>query len=237
MKNRKIIIVICILVGLLLLFSAIQFIMHPTSKKEESEFLDNLDYHYDRVSNCVDSKSRDCAKIMNANYAVYSFNEDIPAVKEMITKLNQQNENQKKEDQKYGTAQDEACTAVKDKYKYRYSTITLMEYLESKDDLITFSQDTIRTDLCEDTQSSKTDIYVYSKKQGKFLETSDELFDAFHYSKEEINEIIVKDAKEFDNRDVDPTKITEYKLTYNSLTQLIILYRVEGDEKWYYAYH
>ncbi|MBR3211139.1 MAG: hypothetical protein IKF71_04310 [Bacilli bacterium] len=233
MKKKKIIIacfLVVIVIGIILL---ILFLASRGVKKDE--FLDNLDYKYDNVDNCIDPKDDLC--VASGGYAIYTFKSDNPDMQKLMKEMNAKNQKLKKEDLKHTTADDEACAEVKGKYKYRYLTKTLTEYLEYKNDVISISQNNIRSDFCSDDVQNTVDIYIYSKKKKKFLTEPDELFEAFGYLKEQIDEIIVKNAKKRENKDIEASQITGYQLTYNHLTQVIILYQLDGNDEWFFAYN
>ena len=234
--SRKLLFILIPILIIILIVVGIIVAVAGNYQKDEGDFLNSFGAEETRVVNCVDLKDEDCLISSISTYKFYQYHYDNPDIEALVDKINEQTRKLQKEEEKKGTVNYKECDEVKDKYKYRYLTTNHLEYFDLKDQALTITVELNTRDYCTGETKYSSEVYVYDKVNGKFIETQDEMFEFFHETPDSVNEVIVRYAKQYEDREIDPAKIVNYRLAYNHNTRFIIQYQLEGDDTWYFAY-
>ena len=225
MKKRKILILLVVII--LLLFRKEKA---PINRANQ---VYNLEYTEEAVFNCVDTSDLDCLISNKALKRIYHYKEDNEDIASLVSSYNASIYS-KMESEGHDSVKNYAeCADVQDKYLYRYLTTNNVIYYEDTDkDIISMVFDIVTTDYCLGTETRQFDVYSYSKSLQEFIYNEDDEFEKYGFSKNQINDIIVHYAKKYLNMEVDPQKITNYRLLYNFAGQLVIDFQYEGKDEW-----
>ena len=237
--NFKIIIPLCVGV-ILIVLSLLMLYLQPKEKKKEKKkeentlFLENFSVTRDDVYN--DIGENETGQVSYGSYKIFHYKLDNKDIQDLLKKMNNNTKKQKEEDLKHPTANDPECSSVKDSYKYRYLTHAEIEYFEDTQNILSMSFEYTTYDYCKKTESFTSEVYNYSKKEKKFL-TTEEFFEEFHYSEEDIHNIIQHFVKESLHQEIDVSQISNIRAFFNHESRLVLQYQLNGSEEWNYAFY
>ena len=236
LSDKRRIIIILIILLLLFLLIGLSFIIYGHKEVKEiyrGTSVYNAKMEENQVLNCTDVSSKECMSTIHY-YRTYETTKDYPKLEELFQKFNEDTKQREIEDQKVETKDDPLCVDVKDKYKYRYTTSNYLDYYElDTTDIISVTMEITRKDYCTGEDTIIDEVYNYSKKDDILITDEEDMLKRFNYSKEELNDIIVKYSKKALKEDVDVSKIAHYRLSKTFTGILIIEYQLEGSDEWH----
>ncbi len=233
MEKKKKISVIIIVIAIVLLIILAFFLTNKYINSEEYAE-SKLRYHLSKDGMELNlCKSNECPYNTDNSYLILTLDYKIDSLQSEVDKINKETKKLYKEDNNSSTSSS-TCSKVKDKYNKRYIHENTFNVFEN-DDYIFLSVGRTKMDVCTSKSiSEQTNTKIYDKKTKKII-SQEEFINAQKINKSDILKAINKSldisnkyySKNYSHYD---ETFTDYSLFYLSIGDLIISYKLPGDE-------
>lgn len=177
-------------------------------------------------------KSKDCKMPSTIRYDTISINSNVRIVNEKIDKINDKTKKLYNKAIKSDMSVNE-CSTAKNIYNYRYAHSTFYDLYED-DKYISISAQRTETDVCLDTVSrEQREVYIYDKKQKRFINQSDFIINLGISKSEIINRVkyvVSSYGKSVSKEYVIEDSYNDYILYYGSDGKVSISMKLPGED-------
>lgn len=231
-KKKKIVLIVIAIVIALLVALGILLANKYVNSGEYAE--SKLKYHLSNDGMKLDlCKSSECQYNTDNSYLLLTLDYKIDSLQGEVDKINKETKKLYKDDNASSTS-DSVCSKVKDTYNKRYIHENVFNVYED-DNYIFISVTRTKMDVCtSDSVSDKTITKIYDKSAKKIV-SQEEFINASKINKNDILKAINKSldisnkyySKNYSHYD---ETFTDYSLFYLSIGDLIISYKLPGDD-------
>ncbi len=231
-KKKKIVLIVVAVIIVLLIVLGVFLSNKYVNSEDYAE--SKLKYHLSTDGLKLDiCKKSDCQYDTEHSYLSLSLDYKIDLLQNEVEKMNKETERLYKEDNASSTS-DSACSKVKNIYNKRYFHDNNFNVYEN-DEYIFISVSRTKTDVCTSKSiSDQVNTKIYDKNTKKII-SQEEFIKANKINKSEVIDTINKSldisnkyySTEYSHYD---ETFTDYSLFYLSIGDLIISYKLPGDD-------